>query len=463
MNSALVMSIIVKAFGAVLEFANQIVITRFGGVELFGEYNLYVSIAEIVCWVFFSGIVKTNAYYVANGKDISIFHRRFFLLFALPVVLLLGAAGAFYSLIASLAFVAAYLYAYQLNLSSVFLACRQYKVSIFGEYVISRVVQLIGFGILVFLGCMSELTLVVVYVIGLLASVVYFVALRSKRVLGTEPLNKTEGNELIKKQLTFQLNDVANGLINQAPIIIQYVVSGAFQAGVLSVILVARKVISFIAGPTAKVYLPEFAKRYGEGDMKGLGRVYRNIVLLQMCFVLPICLIILGAPNAILLIYNEELAGYELYLRLAAAIFMLTVLFGPQGNLLAMAGRERVEAATRWLSLLAMVAVMLLFHGTDLFILYGIGAQVVVDSGIKLLYVTKIIGGFPIRPLDWAKLGIPFALFLVFLLWLPVSDLAKLVAALILACVLMAIDLAVFFRKELADRLFSCVGRRKNL
>ena len=453
MNAALVLSIFVKGFGAVLEFANQIIITRFGGVALFGTYNLYVSIAEVVCWVFFSGIVKTNAFYVANGKDISWFHRRFFLLFALPLILLAAVGGAFYSLVLSLAFVAAFLYAYQLNLSSIFLACRQYRVSILGEYVISRVVQLAGFGLLAVTGNMSAGPLVCVYALGFFVSVLYFTALRSKRVLGSQEMTGGERRRLVRKQLTFQLNDVANGLINQAPVIIQYTLSGAFQAGVLSVVLVARKAISFIAGPTAKIYLPEFAQRYVAGDMAGLARVYRNIVLLQMCFVLPICLLIVGAPGPILSIYNSELVGYEGYLRLAAAIFMLTALFGPQGNLLAMVGQERVEAITRWLSLLAMVLVMAVTYGSDLFVLYGIGAQVVVDAGVKLSFVTRLFGGFPLRVSDWLKLGVPFAALVCLSAALSCTGLAKLAVVCLFAVLLMVIELFMFFREEIKRKL----------
>lgn len=76
MKGALVLSMLVKALGAVLEIASQVVITRFGGVDLFGHYSFNASIAEIICWVFFSGLVKTNAYWVANGYDLRAWRRR---------------------------------------------------------------------------------------------------------------------------------------------------------------------------------------------------------------------------------------------------------------------------------------------------------------------------------------------------------------------------------------------------
>ena len=112
--------------------------------------------------------------------------------------------------------------------------------------------------------------------------------------------------------------------------------------------LVTRKVISFVAGPTAKVYLPEFAHLYGEGDLAGLRRVYSGIVILQMCFVLPICLVMVGASSEILAIYNPVLAEYGSYMQFASFIFFVMVLFGPQGNFLSMTGKEHVEAWMKW-------------------------------------------------------------------------------------------------------------------
>lgn len=454
MKGALVLSMVVKALGAVLEIASQVVITRFGGVDLFGHYSFNVSIAEIICWVFFSGLVKTNAYWVANGYDLRGWRRRYFLLYALPVVIILAASlGLIYSAIAVVAVAAAFGYALQMDFSSISLAFKHYRFFLTGEYVVSRLVILIGVVLLVATGLLNIATVTVLYALGYVASVSFFIAGGKGSEDGLKKLAKSKERSLVRQTAVFQATDVANGLVNQAPIIIQYAFAGAFQAGVLSVVLVTRKIISFVAGPTAKVYLPEFAKLYGERDYDGLKRVYSDIIILQLCFVLPICLVMVGAPESILAIYNPTLKDYGSYMQFASCIFFLMVLFGPQGNLLSMTGAERIEATTKWVSLVAMVLTMAVTFGDPLFVMYGIAAQVVVDSFGKLWFVSKAVGGFPIGVKDALKLSLPFAICLLIVGLSGFSSIQRLLLAAVLAAVLCAFLIVLFYRDEIVARL----------
>lgn len=458
MKSALVISILVKGFGALFEIAAQVLITRFGSVALFGEYNFYVSVAEIICWLLFSGIVKLNAYYVANGQDISQFRRKFWLVFALPITILLSALGGLaYSALFAIVVAGSYCYGMQLNLSSVFLACGRYKVSLFGEYLVSRAVLLIGVVAMIAFGTLGVDQLVAIYILGFVTSVCFFIAKKQHFEIAVNPIKSEGYGEVLRKQVRFQLTDVANGLINQAPVIVQYLFSGAFQAGVLSVVLVTRKVISFIAGPTAKIYLPEFARSYGRGDLSGLRKTYREIVLLQMCFVLPICLVVIGAPESLLAIYNQQLVEYGLWMRAAAGVFMVMVLFGPQGNLLSMVGQERIEMWSKWLSLAVMVTVMALTFGDPMFVFYGIAAQVVADAAAKLIFLIRVLGGFPIGLADWFRLGLPFLTMTLVVAWLPFGAMLKLVLSGFFAVALCVTLVLLFFRHSIASRL----GRAK--
>ena len=454
MKGALVLSMVVKALGAVLEIASQVVITRFGGVDLFGHYSFNVSIAEIICWVFFSGLVKTNAYWVANGYDLRAWRRRYFLLYALPVVIILAASlGFIYSAIAVVAVTAAFGYALQMDLSSISLAFKHYRFFLTGEYVVSRLVILVGVVGLASAGLLNIATVTVLYALGYVASVSFFIVGGKGSEDGLAKLAKSKERGLVRQTAVFQATDVANGLVNQAPIIIQYAFAGAFQAGVLSVVLVTRKIISFVAGPTAKVYLPEFAKLYGERDYAGLKRVYSDIIILQLCFVLPICLVMIGAPESILAIYNPSLKEYGSYMQFASCIFFLMVLFGPQGNLLSMTGRERIEAATKWVSLVAMVLTMAVTFGDPLFVMYGIAAQVVVDSFGKLWFVSRAVGGFPIGVKDAIMLGLPFVICLLIVELSGFSSIQRLLLAAVLAAALCAFLIVLFYRDEIVTRL----------
>ena len=454
MKAALVLSMVLKAFGAVLEIAGQVVITRLGGVELFGEYSFNVAIAEMVCWVFFSGIVKVNAFYVANGYDLRAWRHRYFLFFVLPITVILAAGfGLLWSAAAAVAVLAALGCAFQMNLSSIALGCRKYRVSLVGEYLVSRFVIVAGALALAWAGCLTPMGVTVLYALGYVGSVAFFLVARSRVRQGDFELNAAQRKALPRQTLTFQMTDVANGLVNQAPTIVQYLFAGAFQTGVLSVVLVTRKVISFVAGPTAKVYLPEFARLYGEGDFAGLRRVYSDIVILQMCFVLPICLVMVGASSEILAIYNPVLAEYGSYMQFASLIFFVMVLFGPQGNFLSMTGKEHVEAWMKWASLAAMVAVMALTFGDPLFVMYGIAAQVLVDSLGKLCFVMRAVGGFPIGIRDALKLGVPSACALVVICASGLSGIARLGVACGMAFLLCAVLVLTFYGDAIRRRL----------
>lgn len=459
MKGALVLSMLLKAAGAILEIGGQVIITRLGGVELFGEYSFNVALSDIICWLFFSGIVKVNAFYVANGYDLRSWRRKYILAFALPVVVILSAGfGLLYSAVAAVAVFASLGYVLQLDLSSIALGCRKYRVSLIGEYLVSRIVIVVGAVAFAAAGLLTPFSVTLLYGLGYVGSIAFFLAARGGVVQGDRKLDGSQTAALPRQMLTFQMTDVANGLINQAPTIIQYLFAGAFQAGVLSVVLVTRKVISFVAGPTAKVYLPEFARLYGEGDYPGLRRVYSDIVVLQLCFVLPICLVMVGASSEILSIYNPVLAEYGSYMQFASLIFFVMVLFGPQGNFLSMTGKAHVEAWTKWASLVAMAATMALTFGDPLFVMYGIAAQVLVDALGKLCFVVKALGGSPIAPRSAIKLAIPFACLLSGLAFSGLSGAPRLAAACGLACLLFGVLAIGFYGKQIKEKL---MGRRR--
>lgn len=455
------MSMLLKAAGAVLEIGGQVVITRLGGVELFGEYSFNVALSDIVCWLFFSGIVKVNAFYVANGYDLRSWRRKYILAFVLPVVVILTAGfGLFYSAVAAVAVFASLGYVLQLNFSSIALGCKKYRVSLIGEYIISRIVIVLGALAFAATGCLNPFSVTLLYGLGYVGSIAFFLLARGGVLQGSKKLDESQAAALPRQMATFQMTDVANGLINQAPTIIQYLFAGAFQAGVLSVVLVTRKVISFVAGPTAKVYLPEFARLYGERDYPGLRRVYSDIVVLQLCFVLPICLVMIGASSEILSIYNPALAEYGAYMQFASAIFFVMVLFGPQGNFLSMSGQAHVEAWTKWVSLAVMVITMAVTFGDPLFVMYGIAAQVLVDSLGKLSFVVRALGGFPIDARSALKLAAPFACFLAVLGFSGLSGISRLAAACLLAVVLFAVLTLVFYGPQIKRKLMGGKGAK---
>lgn len=459
MKTALIISVFIKVFGSLFEIVNQILITRFGGVSLFGEYSFYIALIDIICWVIFSGIVKTNAFYISNGKDIRSFHKRFYFLLALPLVILSTLVLGHYSVFLSIVVIGAYLYGIQMNLSSILLAHGKYRVSLFGEYLLSRVTIFILVLVLISTNTLSAFALVLSYSIGFLVSVTFFlIKCHDINHEGTV-LTQLEKKKLIRRRVNYQLTDVANGLITQLPMIVQYLFAGAFNAGVLSVVLVARKLINFIGGPAVKVYLPDFAKRWSSRDIFGLKKSYREVVLLQMCFILPVSLILIASPEAILAIYSPELEPYTDYLQFAALVFLFMVMFGPQGNLLSMAEQESKETWTKWLSLAAMIGVMALTSHDEKFVLYGIAAQALVDALLKYGAVCKTLQGAPIKVSDWLILFIPFALLVYILTSLSLDTTEQLLCSCLGAIVLCVFESLVFFRSQISNKAKRIIHR----
>lgn len=65
MSIVFLLSVILKGLGAVLEVLLQVMITRMLGLAGYGTYSTWVSAADLVYWVLFSGITKCNTFYLS--------------------------------------------------------------------------------------------------------------------------------------------------------------------------------------------------------------------------------------------------------------------------------------------------------------------------------------------------------------------------------------------------------------
>lgn len=69
MSIVFLLSVILKGLGAVLEVLLQVMITRMLGLAGYGTYSTWVSAADLVYWVLFSGITKCNTFYLSNKEQ----------------------------------------------------------------------------------------------------------------------------------------------------------------------------------------------------------------------------------------------------------------------------------------------------------------------------------------------------------------------------------------------------------
>lgn len=417
MNGVFLLSIILKGIGAVLEIALQVTVTDVLGVDGYGTYSAWINGADLIFWIFLSGLVKCNTFYLSGkGTSIGNFKKKYYLRYALPVLAVIAvvmsavnrsAAMAVIPLIAGLELLV-------LDNSSTLLARGRMGRSLLGEYVLGRLMLVLGVLLLRLRGYLLFPELLGLYILQYLTVLVIF-RLRKKQKAAYQDISDRVS---IRKWGAYQQSDLMHSMIEQMPVVAQYVFGGAFEAGVVSIVLLVKKLINFISGPTAKVFLPEFSRLYHAGDMKGIRDCYSSIMRIQMIVVGPLAVVLLGFPGVILNILAEELVDYKSLFMTCSVIFLLTASLGPCGGILQMTGNERMDNRCRIGALAAMLLIMLLTRGDSYFVLYGLCAQVAVEAVGKFCYVCIWLKKSPVKPLLYllwwlvpcAAIGVTYAL-----------------------------------------------------
>ena len=144
--------------------------------------------------------------------------------------------------------------------SSTMMAQGQPGCALFGEYVLGRLFLVLGTLVLYKTERLSLGTLLALYVIQYAGILVLFLIKRDR-----EPREGyLEGTFFAQMgELSTGGSDTGVDFANANPL--QYFFTGAFEAGIVSVVLMVKKLVNFISGPTAKVFLPEFSRMYHAG------------------------------------------------------------------------------------------------------------------------------------------------------------------------------------------------------
>ena len=396
MNLIFLLSVIMKGIGAVLEVLLQILVTRQIGVSGFGSYSAWINGADLVFWLCFSGLVKCNTFYLAGGDTtIRGFKKKYVLRYVLPV-LAAGAAGILLVTKSAVPCVVLLITALELlvlDRSSTLLARGRAKTSVLGEYVLGRAILVAGVVVLGWLELLSLYTLLGLYVCQYMAIAVFFtVSCRRDRTERRDISREVS----LKKWGAYQGSDLMHTMIEQMPVVVQYFFSGAFEAGVVSIVLLVKKLINFISGPTAKIFLPEFSRLYHEGAHDEIRQSYASIMRIQMLVVGPLAVVLLGFPGVVLRILASELTGYAELFMICSVIFLLAATLGPCGGILQMTGNEKMDNGCRAAALLVMLLTMLLARQDPYFVLYGLCAQIAVEAVIKYIYVCRWMKQAPV-------------------------------------------------------------------
>ncbi|MCQ2443117.1 MAG: hypothetical protein MJ077_08450 [Oscillospiraceae bacterium] len=400
MSFVLIVSVLLKGIGAILEVALQVAITKEIGVTDYGVYSTLVNAADLIYWCLFSGLVKCNTFYLSeDGTTIRRFQKRYYFCYAGPVCCL-GIVAAFlmkrYAI--GVVFATALAELLVMDQSSTFMARRRSKRALFGEYVLGRFLLLIGVMLLFSFSKSSVISLILLYLAQFLLIEVYFIC--QKRFL---PPTEQERAVSLKKWSSYQRADIIQSMIGQMPILLQYWMVGSFEAGVVSVVMLVKKLVHFISGPSFKIFLPEFSRLYQAGNKEGIQRCFGSIIRIQMLFLAPMSVVLIGFPDTLLTVMAEELLPYQPLFILCSVTFLMIASLGPCSGLMQMTGNERWDNRFREMALLGMLVVFFALRKNPFFVLYGLCAQTILENTGKLLFILRWMGGLPLPLMTYLR------------------------------------------------------------
>lgn len=351
---------------------------------------------------------------------------------------------------------AGFAYLFAMDKSSTMMSFGRYKTALVGEYCIGR--SFVVLSILIF-SCSKLRNVEVLYAIyGLQFCIVlvYYHIINKKHPL-PDTYNELD-TKAVSKYVVFQSTEIAHTIIMQTSVIVQYFFGGAYQTALISIVLVVRKLINFIAGPTSKLYQPEFSKRFAAGDKKGLSNVYAQITRIQLCFMMPVFMLLISRPEIILRVFNSDLISYGWLVRITSIVFLTMIAFGPTSNFLPMIGKERIDTLANWSSVIVMYATMFLFQKNQYFVVIGFCVQILYINFFKLVLYLIDMRCLPMPAYDYIKIGLIWTVASGLVYFLP-----KTIIALIIVFILHFVaNFAIVFPKEDLKMLLKKVVSRRN-
>lgn len=394
MGFVFLVSIIFKGIGAILEVAIQVVITKQIGVSQYGVYSALINAADLIYWCLFSGMVKCNTFYLSEqGATIRSFKKKYYVVYVLPVCCVGIAASIFlkrYSACAVFLITLAELLV--MDQSSSLMARKQSKRALFGEYVLGRTMLFFGVIVLFQFSCSDILLLVFLYFGQFVLISMFFSFQRIQAPHYTE-----ERQVSMKKWGQYQRADIIQSMIVQMPVVLQYFFVGAFEAGVVSVVMIVKKLVNFISGPSFKVFLPEFSRLYKEGNRDGIKKSFESIIRMQMLFLAPMTVILVGFPQLLLKVMAEELVDYVPLFILCAVTFLVIASLGPCSGMMQMTGNEIWDNRFREIAFAGMIIVFVVMRRDPFFVLYGLCVQTIIENTGKVIFTIRWMGGMPMR------------------------------------------------------------------
>lgn len=383
---AMLLGIGIKGISAIVEIGIQILMTRSIGVNGYGEYTFFVSLVETAYFVLFSGSIKLNTFYLSSSEvSLKNFKRQYLKKFVLPIsIIMFSIAVLIQNFLYSVAVIILLTYYFAFDKSSTLLSCGHQGIALLGEYLMGRLSMLIGLIILVELNKVDIFLLCILYGIQFIVMLIWFSRFEYKPASCLKDIQVP-----VDKLIEFQKSDIANAFIAYAPAILQYIFGSAFTAGFTGILGIIKKIINFIAGPTAKVFLPECSRLYKNGELEKLKETYIMIVKVQMLVIGSAGTLLIGFPKLVLGFFNSELQQYSNLLVLVSFCLLLIASVGPVTGFLQMTGNEVVCNRNQWISIAVMFIVFFAMKNDEFFAVYGLCAQAISEGILKYYSLCK--------------------------------------------------------------------------
>ena len=121
------------------------------------------------------------------------------------------------------------------------------------------------------------------------------------------------------------------------------------------------------------------------------------IMRIQMLFVGPLSIVLIGYPQVILKFLAKEMLTQTGLFIGCSFVFLFAATLGPCGGLMQMTDHEKADNVFREAAIFLMLLVFAVMHRNPLFALYGLCIQTFAESFSKFVFVCRWFGYIPVK------------------------------------------------------------------
>ena len=420
--NGLYITLILSALGAVLSFGTTFLLTHYlGSTEevrtiLYGKIQYYLGIITVLAMVlkfgFASFTVKKTQLSEEKNKTFSNVFYTFdilsiivFPLFFIVSYFFLGKIEKNVFTILGL-FLAGFFFSLGSIIASFLLGKKRYRLSIFVETIIPKIMQLIVFGTLILL---KQYTLVAngyiyffaaIYFVVCIPFIIFYV--KKTRIYFTK-------GELISLLIFFLISfeaNAGNSLIKvlqgelysstQQDIQTQY----DLMLGCLSLSIQIVSMGTIFVGVIANIAKPHFAS-LAVKDKDDLISFFKKTVRLSGYISIPFMIAFLTEAKQVMSFFG--ISFYPVFLKILTVYGLILAIGGPCGTLLEMSGMEKYELLAGTCNIISFVAASFLLRNITI---YSLPLGLVIGTAVGKIINLIVIGiKYKRNPIDWLGLS----------------------------------------------------------